>query len=319
MTAPIRGTPSLSAIPASQNSAPVAEYRCLFTHDLRRKQKRWQDGYLKFHTFNSRIMVYDASRNYIGDTYWKDSHAVQEGDELTLDKGIMVEIAEAMGITQTDLTPLLKKSRESPRAKLTGPPVRPFSKPSMPSMPASRAPRGTPQLRHKSLNALLGTPRGPVGKSVAMQSPFEARKDKENHGVEVRAAKRQKTANDSATPALSSPIRDKTPVTKGPLPLSARTSDSRNARAPAGPLPRQTTVISISSEPDISSKVTLPSTPPGMQKQASRPSTTSAPISDHEQPSVPVRTPKLPRGKLPFPQLKVLETPRPRPAPSSPP
>ena len=114
MTAPLRNTLHSSATSASQNTAPVAEFRCLYTNDLRRKQKRWQDGYLKFHSFNSRVMVYDQSRSFLGDTYYKDSDELHEGDELTLDKGVMVEVAEAMGTTQTDLAPLFEKKPKEP-------------------------------------------------------------------------------------------------------------------------------------------------------------------------------------------------------------
>jgi hypothetical protein len=72
MTAAVHrmGTPSLS-IPPSQNTAPVLEFNCLYTHDIRRKQKRWQDGFLRFHTFNKRVMVYDVPRNFIGDMHRK--------------------------------------------------------------------------------------------------------------------------------------------------------------------------------------------------------------------------------------------------------
>src|SRR5690242_21646248 len=105
MTAPLRGTPH-SQLPASQ-TAPVAEFRCLYTPDVRKKQKKWQDGFLKFHSFNNRVMVYDQARNFLGDTYYKDSDALHEGDELTLDKGVMAEVADALGVTQTALKPLI--------------------------------------------------------------------------------------------------------------------------------------------------------------------------------------------------------------------
>ena len=137
---------------ASTHAAAVAEFRCLFTHDVRRKQKRWQDGFLTFHAFNRRVMVYDEARNFLGDTYCKDREALHEGDTLTLDKGAMVEVAEAVGLTHTDLTPLLgsKTKRAPPR-----PPPAPT--------------------RHRSLSTLLGIPRGPMGKAKPMQSPFETR------------------------------------------------------------------------------------------------------------------------------------------------
>lgn len=92
----IRQTQNLT-VPSTQNTAPVLEFRCLYTHDLRRKQKRWQDGLLRFHTFNKRIMVYDVTRNYIGDTHYRDDGIVQDGDELELDRGILIQVGEARG------------------------------------------------------------------------------------------------------------------------------------------------------------------------------------------------------------------------------
>jgi len=101
------GTPSLS-IPQTQNTAPVLEFNCLYTHDLRRKAKRWQDGFLRYHTFNRRIMVYDVPRNFVGDVHWTAGEALQEGDEVMLEKGgVMVQVSEAVGRTETDLTGLL--------------------------------------------------------------------------------------------------------------------------------------------------------------------------------------------------------------------
>jgi len=50
------------------------------------------------------------------------------------------------------------------------------------------------QLKHRSLNALLGTPKGPIGKAAMSKSPFELRHDDfENHGWEGgRPPKRQR-------------------------------------------------------------------------------------------------------------------------------
>ncbi|KAF2648251.1 hypothetical protein K491DRAFT_699069 [Lophiostoma macrostomum CBS 122681] len=326
MTASVRGTPRLSAVPASQNTAPVAEFRCLFTHDIRRKQKRWQDGYLKFHTFNSRVMVYDTSRNFLGDTYWKDSNEVQEGDELTLDKGVMVEVAEAMGVTQTDLTPLFEK--KSPQAKPA-----PTKLPPRPSITTTTAlPRPGVQLRHKSLNTLLGTPKGPIGKSVPLRSPYEARKEKENEWADERAAKRQKTSRRPVVVQSSSPIRGGESGAKQDLPLWARTSDAK--KAPTAPkiapppkaAPRPSTTINLDSDPErISSDVTLPSTPPAMQVARSRLPVTSAPApvpvpAPAARPEPPqdnsVQTPVVPRRKIRLPRPRPVETP-PRPLRSS--
>jgi len=58
MTAAVYHTrmPSLS-VPQTSDTAPVLELNCLYTHNVRRKSKRWQDGFLRYHTFNKRIMV----------------------------------------------------------------------------------------------------------------------------------------------------------------------------------------------------------------------------------------------------------------------
>ncbi|KAH8702892.1 hypothetical protein GQ44DRAFT_732619 [Phaeosphaeriaceae sp. PMI808] len=285
-------TPHSSALPPSQ-TAPVVEFRCLFTHDFKRKQKRWQDGYLKFHTFNNRVMVSDQARNHIGDTYWKDSNELQEGDELTLDKGVMVEVAESMGTTQTDLTPLFdKKGKESAKEPAARPvpssSMRPFQRPT--SVAPSSAVRTGTQLRHKSLNTLLGPPRGPVGKAVPMKSPYEVRK--ENDMVE-QASKRQKTVHLATVP-------DSMPVF----------------------LPHQTLVakaITLSSEADpisvLPSGVKLLSPP----TKAFRP-TISAPVVQYDQPQeLPsITTSKPPRTKIRLPGSKTIKTPK-QPALPSPP
>ncbi|PYI14481.1 hypothetical protein BO99DRAFT_485140 [Aspergillus violaceofuscus CBS 115571] len=112
MTYPSTPTPTPSGVtttsptfttPLTQNTAPVIKHRCLFTHDTRRKAKRWQDGYLRYHTFNKRVMAYDTSGNFIGDLHWRQDAAVQDGDELELDRGVLVQVCEAVGRSETDL------------------------------------------------------------------------------------------------------------------------------------------------------------------------------------------------------------------------
>lgn len=162
-----RGTPSAS-VPASQNTAPVIKFRCLFTHDVRRKAKRWQDGYLKFHTFNKRAMVYDDTGNFIGDHHWRDSNDIQDGDELELDKGVLIQVSECMETTQADLSVLFEKrkaSQESPQQE----------KSSAPPPPSSRTPLPPRTGPLKSLNDLLGIKRPSIGRAVLPQSPYEQR------------------------------------------------------------------------------------------------------------------------------------------------
>ncbi|KAI9719597.1 MAG: hypothetical protein M1812_003368 [Candelaria pacifica] len=181
----VRGIPSL-AIPSTQNSAPIVEFRCLYTHDLRRKSKRWQDGFLRFHTFNKRVMVYDVPRNFVGDMHWRESGELQDGDELELEKGILVQVGELVGRVDQDLSGLFEKKikgREDRAAqdKHTDFPAR--NKLSSPATPARHpncngmnAPVPTPmsQLLPKTLNTLLGTPRGPHGRAIVpTKSPFQ--------------------------------------------------------------------------------------------------------------------------------------------------
>ncbi|KAI9879605.1 MAG: hypothetical protein M1830_007965 [Pleopsidium flavum] len=190
-SAALRSTPNLT-VPSSQNTAPVLEFRCLYSHDLRRKSKRWQDGFLRFHTFNKRVMVYDVPRNFIGDTHWRDEGAVQDGDELELEKGVLVQVGEGMGSMEQDLTGLFEKRRTVHEQTAAKPGVT-LSTPALSTKGTPAAP--LTQLRPKSLNALLGTPRGPHGRAVLPTlSPFEQRRGvyKRDEREEGRPSKRQK-------------------------------------------------------------------------------------------------------------------------------
>ncbi|KAK7530158.1 uncharacterized protein J3D65DRAFT_526631, partial [Phyllosticta citribraziliensis] len=224
----------------SQNTAPVHEFACLYTHDLRRKQKRWHDGFLKFHTFNKRAMVYDQSRNHIGDTYWKEGNQMQEGDELTLENGVIVEVAEPKSTTQTDLTPILRK--------------RP--------VPASSS-GAVAQPPNRPLSAVLGTPKGPLGKAqLPIRSPFEERQ-RNDWTARERATKRQRVAQvppqrKNAPPQPMAPPMRQTPLTDPSL-------------------PRSKDVIDLTSdvEEPMSSDVTIPNTPPDLGRPPGRKNTPS--------------------------------------------
>lgn len=228
-------TPSLS-VPQTQNTAPVLEYNCLYTHDLRRKQKRWQDGFVRYHTFNKRVMLYDVPRNLIGDTHWTGDDGPQDGDELTLDKGgVLVQVAECCGRTETDLTELKASKKNWNLGQRSSSPVRAMQTPGARPIPAtiqtpvavqSGAPGSRVQLKHRSLNALLGTPKGRIGKaSLPMRSPFEERNagtDNE-YWEEGRPPKKPRLAQQHARN-----ITRTTPSKRGPqkeAPLWQRTSD----------------------------------------------------------------------------------------------
>lgn len=164
-------------VPSTQNTAPVLEYRCLYTHDLRRKQKRWQDGLLRFHTFNKRIMVYDESRNYIGDMHWREEDILHDGDEFQLDRGVLVQVGEATGSMEQDLTALLEKRKKAPEITT----CEEISHQPVAIAVASPAAIVPSQIRPKPLTAVLGPRRGRTGRAaLSTKSPHELRLENEN-------------------------------------------------------------------------------------------------------------------------------------------
>ncbi|PMD63780.1 uncharacterized protein K444DRAFT_522184, partial [Hyaloscypha bicolor E] len=188
-------------VPQTQNTAPVLEFRCLYTQDLRRKQKRWQDGRLKFHTFNKRVMVYDERSNFVGDTHWREDTAFDEGEELELERGgIMVEVGECVGTREQDLSELVDKrvkDREGrAAAKIAA------SSPSRPHVSLIRTSQATPgPLQHKPLNALLTTT-GHYGRAVIpITSPYEEKERLINgnqDGTENGRALKRRKPNEGA-------------------------------------------------------------------------------------------------------------------------
>ncbi|KAJ5664984.1 uncharacterized protein N7477_007432 [Penicillium maclennaniae] len=202
----------------SQVTASVIKFRCLYTHDLRRKSKRWQDGYLKYHTFNKRIMVYDEQGNYIGDHHWRSVEEVQDGDELELDKGALIQVGERMSTTQTDLSGLLEKrksSQDSPQANVSASHA-PHA--SMPRSSSSSQP-------FRSLNDLLGIKKTPIGHLVL---PYEERHppppSSENSLPSQRAPKRPKVAPPKPLVNRSAPaeVVDLTEPEEGPPAAKSR-------------------------------------------------------------------------------------------------
>lgn len=193
-------------VPSAHNTAPVLGFSCLYTHDIRRKAKRWQDGIIRFHTFNKRVMVYDVSRNFVGDTHWREPHSLQDGDDLELDKGVLIQVGESMGSTDQDLSSLFKK-RSNPGAAS---PER-----TLPVQPASVATGNSTsvplsQLRPRTLNSVLGIPKTPLGRAaIPLKSPFQLRLCKENvcdPSAEARAAKRQRMETPAERATIPDPV-----------------------------------------------------------------------------------------------------------------
>ena len=236
MTAAVyrNGTPSLS-LAQIQNTAPVLEFNCLYTHDIRRKQKRWRDGFVRYHTFNRRIMVYDIPRNFIGDTHWKADSDLQDGDEVVLEQGgVAVQVAESVGRSETDLTELRMSRKKGSSEKGSSSPVRGAQTP-VARIVNGTGSRPTTQLKHRSLNALFGTPKGPIGKAtLPAKSPFEQRHaDAENEEWEDgRPPKRQRTEPPTAWNVTRTDKTAKSESKKEP-PLWLRKADSTRQKKKA--------------------------------------------------------------------------------------
>ncbi|KAE9973879.1 hypothetical protein EG327_008942 [Venturia inaequalis] len=297
---------SSARLPPSQKTAPVHEHRCLYSHDIRRKSKRWQDGFVKFHTFNKRVMVYDESRNFLGDTHWKEQGELQADDEVTLDIGILVQVGDILATSQTDLAPLFERDRRRPddeEEEENGDQNRNRNGLST----AARTTLGgrtnaAPKVFKKqlSLNALLGTPKGAMGRSTVLaKSPYEIRNaSNENEWENNQNVKRRKVDQPWSFTRVS---KD--------MPLWARTSDARKEISQksgdniplAGQRPLMVKeIIDITSDTEGFSDVTIPSTP------ARAPASLAVPMSN---PTGKTVAPRIPKPKA---------TPR-RAAPSSPP
>ncbi|CAJ2503601.1 Uu.00g109950.m01.CDS01 [Anthostomella pinea] len=164
---------SSTRLQARASSAPVLEFVCLFTHDLRRKQKRWQDGRLKYHTFNKRVMVYDERGNSVGDAHWREDYDFGDGEELELERGsAIVQVAECTGSRDQDLSELIdKRAQEKAQRQSAVAARRPAVEPPTPQSAAPHA-----HLRHRPLHNVIGTPTGHHGRAlVPTESPYEER------------------------------------------------------------------------------------------------------------------------------------------------
>ncbi|KAI1771649.1 hypothetical protein F4818DRAFT_197656 [Hypoxylon cercidicola] len=165
---------SASSTHQAPTTAPVLDFVCLFTHDLRRKQKRWQDGRLKYHTFNRRIMVHDDRGNFVGDAHWREDYDLDEGEELELERGgVMVQVAECIGSRDQDLSELIDKRAQEKAERQAAAMARrrPMHEPTTPSAVTPHF-----QLRHQPLHHLIGTPTGHHGRAaIPTESPYEER------------------------------------------------------------------------------------------------------------------------------------------------
>jgi hypothetical protein len=135
-------------------------------------------------------MVYDSTKNHVGDAHWQQSGDFEGVDELRLQNGIMVEVGEKRRTTQTDLRVLFERKdkdrgssaglRSSNVVDEDGGPsssvsIRYSSTNNANTRPPALA-RQSPSQRpkHKSLNAILNNRQTGVayGRVTAQELPF---------------------------------------------------------------------------------------------------------------------------------------------------
>ena len=180
------GSGSLTVAP-TENTAPVHEFRCLYTRDLHKKSKKWHDGTVKFHTFNRRVMVYDDARNFIGDLHYRPEEEFGEGTEIRLDRGIFVGVEERLGETETDVSLILDRQRPEKASSPRGQPVSLSSR----SQSTSRS------QRPKSLLEVLGPSQGRFGRARRpYQSPYEQINNSTRTEVAGPPQKRQRLSSE---------------------------------------------------------------------------------------------------------------------------
>ncbi|KAL6797769.1 hypothetical protein GGI42DRAFT_85419 [Trichoderma sp. SZMC 28013] len=137
---PVNSTAATVYTPTPPVSSSILEFICLYSHDLRRKKKRWQDGKLKFHTFNKKYVVYDDGGGFVGDGHWQgDASEFTEGLEMNLDRGmVIVQVLECTGSKEQDLGEVLgKRAREVEERRVNAATKNPASTAS--SNPAKRS------------------------------------------------------------------------------------------------------------------------------------------------------------------------------------
>ncbi|KAI0447185.1 hypothetical protein F4803DRAFT_499993 [Xylaria telfairii] len=181
---------------SSPTTATVREHACLFTHDLRRKQKRWQDGRLKYHTFNRRVMVYDERGNFVGDTHWREDYDLADGDELELERGgIIIQVGECVGSRDQDLSELVdKRAQERAQRQAAAAAAAAARRPSTTPITSRHVARPQPLLQ-RHLHDVIGTPSGHHGRAVVpRESPYEERQQRQTplQSDDTRPAKRRR-------------------------------------------------------------------------------------------------------------------------------
>ena len=245
-----RGTPV--APPPTQNTAPVHEYRCLFTREAHKKAKKWHDGSLRFHTFNRRVVVYDDGNHTVGDLHYRQEETFGEGVELTLESRVLVQVEQQIGQTETDISQVVHTRHDQGPERVK----------------RIRLAATAPQQSQQSLKSLLGSSQRQGRARMPYQSPYEQRHAVVEEQIEP-ATKRRKVAVDKENlppvisvqkPAAAPPRTFSETVVPGLAP--------RRTMPPPPMLPEMQEVMDLSSDEEVSKSVCRDKTPSMQLKPA---------------------------------------------------
>ena len=91
----------MAAVLSLPSHADIHEFQVLYTNNLTQKRKDWHDGYLKWHTFNFRSILYDSQRKQIGSEFFPNKH-ISSGDSLEFSSAL-VEVGDQLESLQANL------------------------------------------------------------------------------------------------------------------------------------------------------------------------------------------------------------------------
>ncbi|KAF8543273.1 hypothetical protein BDD12DRAFT_246554 [Trichophaea hybrida] len=166
-----------SQIAHSSQTAPIKEFRVMWTQQKKQKLKKWHDGTLRFHTFNNRMLLYDEGRTLITDKYLKPGTIIDEGDEVEFEQHLAT-IEEFLKTVIQDLTPVFAPAvqRQQQRAAIA---ARNAMSPAR--TPAQRMNIATPASRMSVPTPRIPGPQTPMRPPQTLRTPQTYRPM--NHGA----------------------------------------------------------------------------------------------------------------------------------------
>ncbi|KAG4304871.1 hypothetical protein PORY_001546 [Pneumocystis oryctolagi] len=98
-------------------TAAVDRFKCLWTSNKHQVRKRWHDGFLHFHRFNFRAMLYDEENTLVDDLFMP-KQSVISGDQIEFDHHL-VSVEDALDTIYTDISSLYVRNRNPQTDKNT--------------------------------------------------------------------------------------------------------------------------------------------------------------------------------------------------------